>query len=133
LIASIAVISTAEAACAACASSMEGVWHFHAIEAGQDVGGGAIQRCVATVASDGTFSAPCTIYEVGNGTAKKKTVRGTLSVSASCDLTGTIRIGGGDAPVKIQFGHVNGNAGGGVATQNTGTSLQVLHFDLIKH
>jgi hypothetical protein len=132
LVAGVALGSMIQAASAGCPTSMAGVWHLHAIEAGQDVGGGAVQSCVANVASNGSFSAPCKIYEVGSGTAKSKTVTGTFKLSKTCDLIGSIAIGGGDAPITIRSGHVNGNAGGGIATQDTGANLQVVHFDLIK-
>lgn len=132
VVAGAALCSMMQAAGADCAKSMAGVWHLHAIEAGQDVGGGAIQSCVATVASNGSFSAPCKFYEVGMGSALSKTVTGTFKLSKACDLTGSITIGGGDPPVTIRYGHVNGNAGGGIATQGTGTNLQVIHFDVIK-
>jgi hypothetical protein len=122
------MMQTAGAAC----SAIAGVWHLHMIEVGKSVADGSAIRCLANVASNGNFSAPCTIYEVGAGTAKNKTVTGTLTKSASCDLTGSVTIGGGDPPVTIRFGHINGNVGSAIATQGTGASLQVLHLTLIK-
>jgi hypothetical protein len=132
VVAGVALGSMIQAASADCAKSMAGVWHFHAIEVGQALGDGAIQRCIATVSSSGSFSAPCKIYQSGFGSVKNKTVTGNFKLSKGCDLTGSITIGGGAPPITIQYGHVNGDVGGGVATQDTGTNLQVLHFDLIK-
>jgi hypothetical protein len=130
VIAGIALGSMMQTASATCAA-INGVWHFHAIEVGKSAANGSVIRCVATVATNGNFSAPCTIYFVGVGTPMSKNVSGKLIKTAACDLTGSITISG-DAPVTIRFGHLNGNVGSGIATQGTGTNLRVLHFNLTK-
>jgi len=129
--AGVALGSMVQAAGAACGPTMAGVWHFHALEVGKDVGDGSVIRCVASVISNGNFTAPCVIYEAGSGTPKSKTVSGKLMLTATCDLTGSVTIPG-DKSVTIRFGHVNGNIGSGVATQNTGLNTQVLHFNLVR-
>ena len=81
-------------------------------------------KCTMSVKANGTFTAPCTSYNVG-GTFSG-TVSGTLTLSA-CDFSGTINIPG-DTSVTIQGGHVNGNVGAGIATQ--GAAFH--HFTIVK-
>jgi hypothetical protein len=116
---------------ATCPGGIRGVWHLHANEAGTGVGAGSVIRCVLNIAANGNFTAPCTVYEAGQGTPMSTNVSGKFTLNSACDLTGTLNIPG-DSQVKIGFGHVNGNAGAGTATQGAGGALEVLHFTLIK-
>src|SRR5688500_3229276 len=100
-------------AAAVCATPMAGKWHLHAMQNGDGV-----IRCVATFASNGSgnFSAPCRIFESGVGTQMSQNVTGTITVSATCDLTGSVTVPG-DPTVILRYGHINGNHGSGIATQ----------------
>jgi|SRR6185312_5675279 hypothetical protein len=133
-LAALGALPTATSALATCTNAMASgtTWHFHAFEAGTDVGGGSVIRCVATFGASGAFTAPCRVFNVGTSTQNATNTHGTMTLSAQCDLTGSIVIPGGDPRVMIKYGHVNGNIGSGTAIQGTGTSTQVLHFTLVK-
>jgi hypothetical protein len=133
-IACLAIVPSVQSAFAACANAMASgaKWHLHAVEAGVDVGGASVIRCIATFSDNGAFTAPCKIFNVGSSTQVSATTHGTLNLSAQCDLTGSITIPGGDPKVVIKYGHVNGNVGSGIAIQGTGTSTQVLHLNVVK-
>jgi hypothetical protein len=120
---SAAAVTTASAACV---TPMAGKWHLHAMQAD-----GAVIRCIATFGSNGNFSAPCKIFEAGMGTQISQNVTGTVTVSATCDVTGSVTVPG-DPTVILRYGHINGNLGSGIATQGTGANLRVLHFTLVK-
>jgi hypothetical protein len=129
----VGMLPLAETAFATCTNALASgtTWHFHAVEAGVDVGGASVIRCVVTFGASGAFTAPCKVFSVGNSTQMSTNTHGTMTLSA-CDLTGSITIPGGDPKVIVKYGHVNGNVGSGVAIQGTGASTQVLHFDLVK-
>jgi hypothetical protein len=112
------------------ATKAHAVWHFHGIEAKNNGGADAI-RCVATFGAGGNFTGPCTNYTSGSSAPQSVNVSGKITVNAACDFTGSITIPG-DKPVGIKFGHINGNIGSGVGTQDTGTKTRVLHITLIK-
>lgn len=82
--------------------------------------------CTMTVKANGTFTAPCVSYGV-TGNVQSVNVSGTLALSATCDLTGTITIPS-DTAVTIRGGHVNGTMGSGIATQGT----NVHHFTVVR-
>jgi len=130
LIAGATIVSMVQTASAACGTSMQGVWHFHALQNRPGSDDAAAIRCVATVAANGTFTAPCRTFHAGGG-SEPMNVSGTLTKSNACDLTGSIAIDG-DADIIIRFGHINGNIATGIATQFTGAALNVLYFSLIR-
>jgi hypothetical protein len=115
------------AAHAACAkTTANSIWHLHAMESD----GGVIQ-CIATFTAGGNFTAPCKIFEHGQGAQFSKNVSGKVNVSAACDVTGSVTISG-DSPVVLQYGHINGNSGTGIATQGANAARRVLQFSLVK-
>jgi hypothetical protein len=89
-------------------------------------------KCRLTVSAGGviTNTSPCSSYGVTGGGPHTTTVGGTLTLSPTCDLTGTINVAADPTPVIIQGGHINGNSGAGIATQGT---KQVHSFTLIKN
>jgi hypothetical protein len=121
---SAAALTTASAGCV---RPMAGKWHLHALESD-----GVVIRCIANFGSNGNFSAPCKIFEPGSGTPMSPTVTGTVTVSATCDLTGSVTVPG-DATVILRYGHINGTQGSGIATQGANANLRTLHFSLVKH
>jgi hypothetical protein len=132
-VACIGMLPFAQSAFATCTNALAGgtIWHFDGVEAGVDAGGASVIRCVVTFGASGAFTAPCRVFNVGNSTPHAKNTHGTMSLS-DCDLTGSITIPGGDPKVIIKYGHINGNIGSGIAIQGTGTSTQVVHFNLVK-
>src|SRR5690348_13844711 len=120
-LATIGILPTVTSAFATCTNAMASgtIWHMHAIEAGPDVGGGSNIRCVITFGASGAFTAPCRVFQVGSSTQQATNTHGTITLSAQCDLTGSIIIPGGDPRVFIKYGHVNGNMGAGTAIQGT--------------
>ena len=115
LIAGATIVSLMQTASAACGTSMQGIWHFHALQNRPGSDDAAAIRCVATVEANGTFTAPCRTFHAGGG-SEPMNVSGTLTKSNACDLTGSIAIDG-DADILIRFGHINGNLATGIATQ----------------
>ena len=122
---SAAAVTTASAACV---NPMAGKWHLYAMQNGDTV-----IRCLATFGANGSFSAPCRIFEFGVGTPTNQTVTGTITLSQTCDMTGTVVVPGAEPDVTIRFGHINGNTGSGIATLGAGGNLEVLHFTLVKN
>lgn len=125
------LLPTVQGAWADCvgALSQSNVWYFHAIEAGL---GAAAIKCVATFKTNGNFTAPCTIFNVGTDAAHSVNASGKLALSAACVLGGSITLSGEDEPIIIKNGHVNGNFGAGIGIQGTNSKTQVLHFTLVK-
>jgi hypothetical protein len=123
--------SLGSAMASACSAIPSGaVWHFHSIE--KSGGSGAqVLHCVATFGSGGNFSAPCVQFKTGTNQSGGGTLTGKLTLSTSCDLTGSIAPPSG-AAILVKYGHVNGAFGSGVATHGTGANLSVLHFTLVK-
>jgi hypothetical protein len=91
-----------------------------------------IIKCRLAVSAGGviTNTSPCSSYGVTGGGVHTTTVGGTLTLSPTCDLTGTINVAGDPTPVSIVGGHINGVSGAGIATQGT---KQVHHFTLVKN
>lgn len=98
---------------------------FTNTDKGYDNNTSSIIKCTMTVKANGSFSAPCVSY-APDGTHNTN-VTGQLTLTAACDLSGTINAGD-PTLVTIQGAHVNGNVGAGIATQG----LQFHHFSLIK-
>lgn len=94
-----------------------------------------VTKCTLTVAANGRFTGLCTSYGTSPPGGSNGTIRGTLALSAACDLSGSIRTDDpGEGLIVIQGGHINGNSGAGIKTRTATASHSagVSQFNMVK-
>lgn len=126
-----AAVTSAEAAC----NAIAGTWYLHGISietfSDGDSTSADVYKCTVQMNAGGDFSnAPCAIFAT-DGEVLNTQATGNVTVSAICNITGTVTIAGDPRPMKIRSGHFNGTMATIVATQG-GASKVVHHLTFIK-